>query len=106
MGPPWSKREDGFVISEAVPDGVQLYYEPHCDFDEASFAGIDSVDAVVSPVVSQLLVNYPLVNPACPAFAASPAFAGCPTSHFVSAGKHFCLLTLPRLLQSSHAIHA
>jgi hypothetical protein len=65
VGPPWSKRENGFIISETAPNGVSLYYEPHCDFDESSFAGVQSVDAVVSPVVSQMLINYPLVS-LCP----------------------------------------
>eukprot|EP00884_Botryococcus_braunii_P010013 jgi/Botrbrau1/19012/Bobra.0100s0044.1 len=61
VGPPWSKREAGFIISEVAEGGTRLYYEPHCDYEEASFRDVDAVDALVSPVVSQLLVSYPLV---------------------------------------------
>ena len=62
VGPPWSKRENGFVIRETAPGGVKLYYEPHCDYDEASVARIGKVDVVVTPANSQVLVNFPLVS--------------------------------------------
>ena len=29
VGPPWSKRELGFVLAEAAEGGARLYYEPH-----------------------------------------------------------------------------
>jgi len=62
VGPPWSKRENGFVLSETQPDGIKLYYEPHCDYDEAAVAKIGKVDAVVTPANSQVLINFPLVK--------------------------------------------
>ncbi|DBA80412.1 TPA: hypothetical protein ACH3X2_007349 [Trebouxia sp. C0005] len=62
VGPPWSKRENGFVLSETQADGVKLYYEPHCDYDEAAVAKIGKVDAVVTPANSQVLINFPLVK--------------------------------------------
>lgn len=62
VGPPWSKRENGFVFTEQVPEGISLYYEPHCDYDESSLAGIDSADIVITPCVNQELLNYPLVG--------------------------------------------
>ena len=62
MGPPWSKRELGFVITENVPGGISCYYEPHCDFDAQSVAGVGRVDIVISPPSSQLLLGYPLVR--------------------------------------------
>ncbi len=62
MGPPWAKRENGFVFREQVPDGITLYYEPHCDYDESSLAGVDSADIVITPCVNQELLNYPLVR--------------------------------------------
>lgn len=61
VGPPWSKRENGFVLSETRPNGIRLYYEPHCDYDEAAVAKIGKVDAVVTPANSQVLVTFPLV---------------------------------------------
>lgn len=62
MGPPWSKRENGFIISETHTQGIKLYYEPHCDYDEEAIARIGKVDAVVTPVNSQVLVTFPLVR--------------------------------------------
>jgi len=62
VGPPWSKRENGFMLSETQPDGIKLYYEPHCDYDEAAVAKIGKVDAVVTPANSQVLINFPLVR--------------------------------------------
>lgn len=65
VGPPWAKRENGFVFSETVEGGVSLYYEPHCDYDAESLRGIDSVDIVITPGVNQELLNFPLVT-CCP----------------------------------------
>lgn len=62
MGPPWSKRENGFVLSETIANGIRLYYEPHCDYDESSVARIGKVDVMVTPANSQVLVNFPLVS--------------------------------------------
>ncbi len=62
VGPPWSKRENGFVLSETQADGIRLYYEPHCDYDEAAVTQIGKVDAVVTPANSQVLINFPLVR--------------------------------------------
>lgn len=61
MGPPWSKRENGFVLTEAAT-GVSVYYEPHCDFEAASVARVGPVDVVVTPPCSQLLLGYALVG--------------------------------------------
>lgn len=62
VGPPWSKRENGFVLSESCPSGIRLYYEPHCDYDSSSVANIGKVDAVVTPANSQVLIKFPLVG--------------------------------------------
>ncbi|KAI8462622.1 MAG: beta-lactamase superfamily domain-containing protein [Monoraphidium minutum] len=63
VGPPWSARQNGFVLAEqGVPRPASLYYEPHCDFDEASVAAAGPVDVVVSPVVDVLLGGYALVR--------------------------------------------
>jgi L-ascorbate metabolism protein UlaG (beta-lactamase superfamily) len=59
VGPPWSTRENGFVIEIG---GVRLYYEPHCDVpDVSALAKIGGADVVVVPAVSQRLAGYPLV---------------------------------------------
>ncbi|KAK9795939.1 hypothetical protein WJX73_009032 [Symbiochloris irregularis] len=67
VGPPWSKRENGFVLRETKggsKGGVSLYYEPHCDYDEASLrdAGAQGVDVVITPASSQLVAGYELVQ--------------------------------------------
>lgn len=64
VGPPWSKRENGYVFEEPATQ-MKLYYEPHADFDKNSVSQIGEVDAIVSPVKTQGLgtdaINYPLV---------------------------------------------
>jgi len=62
VGPPWSKRENGFVIEEKVPGGVSLYYEPHADYNPTSVASVGTVDVVVSPPCTQSLLGYDLVK--------------------------------------------
>ncbi len=62
VGPPWAKRENGFVFTENVTGGVSLYYEPHCDCGEGTLAGIGPVDMVITPVVNQELLSFPLVR--------------------------------------------
>lgn len=70
VGPPWSQRQNGYVLQERATSTTSsgsssptsLYYEPHCDFDEGSVAGVGRVDLVVSPVKSVLLGGYPLVK--------------------------------------------
>jgi len=62
VGPPWSTRELGFVISEAVAGGIKIYYEPHADYVPSSVAEVGSVDVVVSPPSTQSLLGYELVK--------------------------------------------
>ncbi|KAK9864385.1 hypothetical protein WJX84_001970 [Apatococcus fuscideae] len=63
VGPPWSKRENGFVISENVDGGMRLYYEPHCDYDDGSVSSIGLVDAIITPASTQLIGGFfPLVK--------------------------------------------
>ncbi|KAG1669006.1 hypothetical protein FOA52_000599 [Chlamydomonas sp. UWO 241] len=69
VGPPWSKRQNGITFREAVTaDGshASLYFEPHCDFVDASVAKLGTVDVVVSPVQTTLFgptpaLGYPVV---------------------------------------------
>lgn len=65
VGPPWSKRENGYVIQEPS-SGLRLYYEPHADYDAKSVAAVGAVDVVISCVKTQGLGkqgvgSYPLV---------------------------------------------
>ena len=63
VGPPWSKRENGFIFSENAADGIKLYYEPHCDYQEDSFSDVPTVDAIITPASDQIIANaYPLVS--------------------------------------------
>eukprot|EP01025_Chloroclados_australasicus_P055746 TRINITY_DN6826_c1_g1_i1.p1 TRINITY_DN6826_c1_g1~~TRINITY_DN6826_c1_g1_i1.p1 ORF type:complete len:329 (+),score=17.23 TRINITY_DN6826_c1_g1_i1:115-1101(+) len=63
VGPPWSKRQNGYVLQENVEGkaGVSFYYEPHCDYAPQSVLAVCPVDIVLSPVTSAYLANYPLV---------------------------------------------
>lgn len=64
VGPPWSKRENGFLLSENVEGGLRMYYEPHCDFEVESVSQLGQVDVVVSPIKTVALgvdgLGYPL----------------------------------------------
>lgn len=62
VGPPWSKREVGFVIREHCPQGISLYYEPHADFVAESVKSAAPVDVVVTPPCTQSLLGYELVK--------------------------------------------
>lgn len=49
VGPPWSTRENGFVIEDMV-SRLSMYYEPHVDFvDDSVVSATSEVDVVVSP---------------------------------------------------------
>ena len=64
VGPPWSKRENGFVLREicTAGGGTSLYYEPHADYVSESVAEVSPVDIVVSPPCTQSLLGYQLVK--------------------------------------------
>jgi len=62
VGPPWSQRENGFIIREKCDKGVSVYYEPHASFDGSDLARADDVDMVISPAAEIKMLGYPLVN--------------------------------------------
>jgi hypothetical protein len=71
VGPPWSTRENGFILRETMPGGVSLYYEPHCDYVLDSIKNAlaqggeegGGVDVVVTPPSTQSLLGaYDLVK--------------------------------------------
>lgn len=60
VGPPWSKRENGFVIKEH--DGISVYYEPHADYNPSSLKSLGTCDVIISPPCTQSLLGYDLVK--------------------------------------------
>ncbi|KAJ1460223.1 hypothetical protein M885DRAFT_510027 [Pelagophyceae sp. CCMP2097] len=58
VGPPWSKRELGFLVGD-VADAERVYYEPHGDVTPARHL---RATAVVAPVVEQRLGPLVLVH--------------------------------------------
>lgn len=65
VGPPWSMRENGYVITEKNQQnkkGIKVFYEPHADYVEDSIKDVDSVDVVVMPPCTQSLLGYDLVK--------------------------------------------
>lgn len=66
VGPPWSERECGFFLADGK-DGVRVYYEPHCSYDELSVrqglrAVGNKVHLCITPVMSVDVFGFPLVS--------------------------------------------
>ena len=63
VGPPWEKRQNGYLLREATEGGVSLFYEPHCDYSGESVQRNvpGPVDVLVAPILNQNLIAYPLV---------------------------------------------
>lgn len=62
VGPPWSQRENGFVIE--IPDEGEIkriYYEPHSDARSASLSTVGKVDTMITPLKKVTLGGFPLV---------------------------------------------
>lgn len=75
VGPPWSQRENGFLLWEAAATGACVYYEPHCDFLAASVQAAlracgRPVDVAITPTARVTLAGYPLVLATAEAVAA------------------------------------
>lgn len=63
VGPPWQRRENGYVVRPLEPGGRPvIYVEPHVEFDAAELARLAPVDAVVTPVSGQGLPGFELVH--------------------------------------------
>ena len=59
VGPPWQKRENGFLLTLEKSEGnesddLAIYYEPHGDVVMKNIAGLEA-DVMVSPVTKQSL---------------------------------------------------
>ena len=68
VGPPWQRRENGYLLSPAktehgeTPRGPSLYLEPHVEYDAAELASLAPVDAIVTPTSGQGLPGFELVH--------------------------------------------
>lgn len=59
VGPPWQKRENGYLVklakdNQGEGDGLSIYYEPHADVDFNRIRNLRA-DVMVSPVTKQSL---------------------------------------------------
>ncbi|CEM38552.1 unnamed protein product [Vitrella brassicaformis CCMP3155] len=59
VGPPWQDRENGYLVT--MPQGLKLYYEPHCDYIPELIKGV-SADVVITPVTYQRIFGYAFVK--------------------------------------------
>jgi len=63
VGPPWQRRENGYVLTPARRgESPSVYIEPHVEFDGAELARLAPVDAVITPVSGQRLPGFELVH--------------------------------------------
>ena len=60
VGPPWQRRENGYIVSGS--GGPSLYLEPHVEFDAEELAAPGPVDAVITPLGGQTLPGFELVH--------------------------------------------
>ena len=65
LGPPWQKRENGYIIRQSSSSSSSttfpsVYIEPHCMFDERELVNYVS-DIVITPVIGQSLAAFDLV---------------------------------------------
>lgn len=64
VGPPWQRRENGYVIKPREAGGApSLYIEPHVEFDPEELGQLSGgVDVVVTPITGQGLPGFELVH--------------------------------------------
>lgn len=67
VGPPWQANENGYILrlyssSLLGTKSCSIYYEPHCMYDPAELARLAPVDYVITPIVSQQLPFFTLVD--------------------------------------------
>ena len=63
VGPPWQRRENGYVFRAAEGGGCpSIYLEPHVEFDPDELAQLAPVDAVITPIQGQSLPGFELVH--------------------------------------------
>ena len=63
VGPPWQKRENGYVLRPLEANrSPSIYIEPHVEYDEEELATCAPVDAVITPTSGQGLPGFELVH--------------------------------------------
>jgi L-ascorbate metabolism protein UlaG (beta-lactamase superfamily) len=66
VGPPWQKRENGYILSsKSMSDdrhSFKLYIEPHVEFDKRELTKFAAVDVVITPTTGQTLPAFELVH--------------------------------------------
>lgn len=66
VGPPWQRRENGYVLRPSVSSKTgkippSVYIEPHVEFQESELKQETPVDVVITPIVGQRLPILDLV---------------------------------------------
>ena len=67
VGPPWQRRENGYILrgsspSPALASCPSIYIEPHVEFNRRELSRVGPVDVVISPVSGQSLPAFQLVH--------------------------------------------
>lgn len=64
VGPPWSKRQNSFLIEGRKDDAssVTVYAEPHASHDVNALKSIAPVDVAIFPAASSYVAGYPVVE--------------------------------------------
>ena len=67
VGPPWQRRENGYILrgSSETPEASSLpsiYIEPHVEFNPQELSRLGPVDVVISPISGQALPAFELVH--------------------------------------------
>jgi len=65
VGPPWQRRENGYILqgsSSSSKDGPSIYIEPHVEFNARELRKLGPVDIVISPISGQTLPAFELVH--------------------------------------------
>ena len=61
VGPPWQRRENGYILRPAG-GAPSLYIEPHVEYDAEELAAEGPVDVVITPTSGQTLPGFELVH--------------------------------------------
>jgi L-ascorbate metabolism protein UlaG (beta-lactamase superfamily) len=69
VGPPWQRRENGYILTAAssttdakTKRPISLYIEPHVEFNPQELSKFAPVDVVITPTTGQTLPAFELVH--------------------------------------------
>lgn len=65
VGPPWQRRENGYILrgsASSASSCPSIYIEPHVEFNRRELSRLGPVDVVISPVSGQALPAFELVH--------------------------------------------